>query len=120
MRIYTVIWSILIALSANAQGYYIHRDTVILPPYSDFLMGFDKDFNGLTIQSEGELDWSDIQVVVGNAQLGFDTMADLPFNCRLRPGHRSSSRGTSAVGSRAPPGSWRHRERCGECPGVPS
>jgi hypothetical protein len=74
MRIYAVIWSILIALSANAQGYYMHRDTVILPPYSDFLMGFDKDFNGLTIQSESEIDWSGIQVIVGNSLGGFDTL----------------------------------------------
>jgi hypothetical protein len=74
MRIYAVIWSILIALSANAQGYYMHRDTVILPTYSDFLMGFDKDFNGLTIQSESEIDWSGIQVVVGNSLGGFDTL----------------------------------------------
>ncbi len=74
MRNYAVIWSIIISLSANAQGYYIHRDTVILPPYSDFLMGFDKDYNGLTIQSESEIDWSGIQVVVGNTHGGFDTL----------------------------------------------
>ena len=74
MRIAAVIWSILIAFSANAQGFYVVRDTVSLRPSSDFLIGFDTDFNGLTIQSEGELDWSGIQVIVGNAQGGFDTL----------------------------------------------
>ena len=74
MRIYAVIWAILITLSVNAQGFYVHRDTVILPHYSDFLMGFDKEFNGLTIQSEIDLDWSGIQVIVGNSHGGFDTL----------------------------------------------
>jgi len=74
MRISAVIWSILIAFSANAQGFYVDRDTVSLLPSSDFLIGFDTDFNGLTIQSEGELDWSGIQVIVGNVQGGFDTL----------------------------------------------
>lgn len=74
MRIFAVIWSILLAFSANAQGFYMVRDTVVLNPSSDYLIGFDRGFNGLTIQSEGTIDWSGIQVVVGAHQEGFDTL----------------------------------------------
>ncbi|MDP2174558.1 MAG: N-acetylmuramoyl-L-alanine amidase [Bacteroidota bacterium] len=67
MRILLIIlFSGFLVFNLKAQSFYIFRDTVSLSSNSGEAIFTDRQFNGLTIQSERLLDWNSIEIIVGS------------------------------------------------------
>jgi hypothetical protein len=74
MRISFVILFWFLVFNSKAQSFYILKDTVSLSSNSGETILTDRPFNGLTIRSEGFVDWNLIEFIVGSNLSNPDTI----------------------------------------------